>query len=126
VLPTMTVYAPEGKSTGSAVVVIHGGRFQTLAVDLEGAVIIQNGPDPRLRIGYRFIGTWSRSEAAATTCARTAEPGLLNQARLGIIRSSQSTAMAASAPAIARARSASTKSARLPARRRYADRSKSR
>ncbi|MEO8461130.1 MAG: alpha/beta hydrolase, partial [Dokdonella sp.] len=34
--PTMTVYAPEGKSTGAAVVVIPGGGFQILAMDLEG------------------------------------------------------------------------------------------
>lgn len=34
--PTMTVYAPKGKNTGVAVVVIPGGGFQILAIDLEG------------------------------------------------------------------------------------------
>jgi acetyl esterase/lipase len=34
--PTMTVYAPAGKNTGAAVVVIPGGGFQMLAIDLEG------------------------------------------------------------------------------------------
>jgi acetyl esterase/lipase len=34
--PTMTVYAPTGKNTGAAVVVIPGGGFQILAIDLEG------------------------------------------------------------------------------------------
>lgn len=34
--PTMTVYAPRGKNTGAAVVVIPGGGFQILAIDLEG------------------------------------------------------------------------------------------
>lgn len=34
--PTMTVYAPKGKNTGAAVVVIPGGGFQILAMDLEG------------------------------------------------------------------------------------------
>ncbi len=34
--PTMTVYAPTGESTGAAVVVIPGGGFQMLAMDLEG------------------------------------------------------------------------------------------
>lgn len=34
--PTMTVYAPTGKNTGAAVVVIPGGGFQILAMDLEG------------------------------------------------------------------------------------------
>jgi acetyl esterase/lipase len=34
--PTMTVYAPTTKNTGAAVVVIPGGGFQGLAMDLEG------------------------------------------------------------------------------------------
>lgn len=34
--PTMTVYAPQGNNTGAAVVVIPGGGFQILAMDLEG------------------------------------------------------------------------------------------
>jgi acetyl esterase/lipase len=37
--PTMTVYAPEGKNTGAAVVVLPGGGFQVLAIDLEGTEI---------------------------------------------------------------------------------------
>lgn len=37
--PTMTVYAPEGKNTGAAVVVIPGGGFQMLAIDFEGTEI---------------------------------------------------------------------------------------
>jgi acetyl esterase/lipase len=35
--PTMTVYAPTGKNTGAAVLVIPGGGFQILAIDLEGS-----------------------------------------------------------------------------------------
>ncbi|HTD28221.1 MAG TPA: alpha/beta hydrolase [Xanthomonadaceae bacterium] len=38
-LPTMTVYAPAGKNTGAAVVVIPGGGFQMLAIDLEGTEV---------------------------------------------------------------------------------------
>jgi acetyl esterase/lipase len=34
--PTMTIYAPQGKNTGAAVVVFPGGGFQILAMDLEG------------------------------------------------------------------------------------------
>ena len=37
--PTMTLYAPSGKNTGTAVVVIPGGGFQILAMDLEGSEI---------------------------------------------------------------------------------------
>jgi acetyl esterase/lipase len=34
--PTMTIYSPEGKNTGAAVVVFPGGGFYVLAIDLEG------------------------------------------------------------------------------------------
>jgi acetyl esterase/lipase len=37
--PTMTVYAPKGKNTGAAVVVIPGGGFQILAIDFEGTEV---------------------------------------------------------------------------------------
>jgi acetyl esterase/lipase len=37
--PTMTVYAPDGKNTGAAVVVFPGGGFQILAMDLEGTEV---------------------------------------------------------------------------------------
>jgi acetyl esterase/lipase len=34
--PTMTVYSPQGKNTGAAVVVFPGGGYSRLAIDLEG------------------------------------------------------------------------------------------
>jgi acetyl esterase/lipase len=37
--PTMTVYAPETKNTGVAVVVFPGGGYQMLAIDLEGTEV---------------------------------------------------------------------------------------
>jgi acetyl esterase/lipase len=37
--PTMTVYSPEGKNTGAAVVVFPGGGYQMLAMDLEGTEV---------------------------------------------------------------------------------------
>ncbi|MGH8112172.1 MAG: alpha/beta hydrolase [Rhodanobacteraceae bacterium] len=37
--PTMTVYGPQGKNTGAAVVVFPGGGFQVLAMDLEGTEV---------------------------------------------------------------------------------------
>jgi acetyl esterase/lipase len=37
--PTMTVYSPQGKNTGAAVVVFPGGGYQILAIDLEGTEI---------------------------------------------------------------------------------------
>jgi acetyl esterase/lipase len=39
VRPTMTVYAPEGKNTGAAVVVFPGGGYKDLAIDLEGTEV---------------------------------------------------------------------------------------
>jgi acetyl esterase/lipase len=37
--PTMTVYSPNGKNTGVAVVVFPGGGYQGLAIDLEGTEV---------------------------------------------------------------------------------------
>src|SRR5579863_10520788 len=37
--PTMTVYSPEGKNTGAAIVVFPGGGYRTLAIDLEGTEV---------------------------------------------------------------------------------------
>ncbi len=37
--PTMTVYSPQGKNTGAAVVVFPGGGYMTLAMDLEGTEV---------------------------------------------------------------------------------------
>src|SRR5262245_34128363 len=37
--PTMTVYSPEGKNTGAAVIVFPGGGYRVLAIDLEGTEI---------------------------------------------------------------------------------------
>src|SRR5262245_11658828 len=37
--PTLTVYAPKGKNTGAAVIVLPGGGYQILAIDLEGTEV---------------------------------------------------------------------------------------
>ena len=37
--PTMTVYSPEGTNTGAAVIVVPGGGFEGLAMDVEGTDI---------------------------------------------------------------------------------------
>src|SRR5271168_3826987 len=37
--PTMTVYSPEGRNTGAAVLVFPGGGYQILAIDLEGTEV---------------------------------------------------------------------------------------
>ena len=37
--PTMTIYRPKGRNTGAAVVVLPGGGFAILAIDLEGSEV---------------------------------------------------------------------------------------
>ena len=37
--PTMTVYSPQGKNSGAAVVVFPGGGYEILAIDLEGTEV---------------------------------------------------------------------------------------
>lgn len=37
--PTMTVYSPQGKNTGAAVIVFPGGGYWILAIDLEGTEV---------------------------------------------------------------------------------------
>ncbi len=37
--PTMTVYSPQAKNTGAAIVVFPGGGYQDLAIDLEGTEV---------------------------------------------------------------------------------------
>ncbi len=37
--PTLTLYPPQGKNTGAAVVVFPGGGYQILAIDLEGSEV---------------------------------------------------------------------------------------
>lgn len=38
-VPTLTVYKPQGKNTGAAVVVFPGGGYRILAIDLEGSEV---------------------------------------------------------------------------------------
>ena len=38
-IPTLTLYKPVGRSTGSAVVVLPGGSYKILAIDLEGTEV---------------------------------------------------------------------------------------
>lgn len=37
--PTMTIYSPNGKNSGAAIVVLPGGGFEALAIDLEGTEV---------------------------------------------------------------------------------------
>ena len=37
--PTMTVYSPQGRNTGTAIVVFPGGGYNILAIDLEGTEV---------------------------------------------------------------------------------------
>jgi acetyl esterase/lipase len=37
--PTMTIYSPQGRSTGAAVIVFPGGGYSALVIDLEGTEV---------------------------------------------------------------------------------------
>ena len=91
--PTMTVYTPEGRNTGAAVVVFPGGGYWELAIDLEGTEVcdsadVQGGhlcaaEVPRagrdgevLGLGAE-VGTVSEGAAGAGRCAKDAWPRAL-------------------------------------------------
>ena len=37
--PTMTIYSPQGRNTGAAIIVFPGGGYSALAIDLEGTEV---------------------------------------------------------------------------------------
>src|SRR5882757_1473028 len=39
--PTITIYSPKGENTGAAIVVLPGGGYRALAIDLEGSEICE-------------------------------------------------------------------------------------
>lgn len=67
VRPTMTVYAPQGKNTGAAVVVFPGGGYQILAIDLEGTEVcdwLTSKGITCVLLKYRVPGTTLYTHAA--------------------------------------------------------------
>ncbi|MEM7587528.1 MAG: alpha/beta hydrolase [Acidobacteriota bacterium] len=63
--PTMTVYSPKGESTGAAILVLPGGGYAAVAMDLEGTEvcdwIVQHGVSCVL-LKYRVPQVWRRGE----------------------------------------------------------------
>lgn len=61
--PTMTIYRPEGRNTGAAMLVIPGGGFHAVAMDLEGTEIcdwvVQQGMTCAV-LKYRTPQVWPR------------------------------------------------------------------
>ena len=81
-LPTLTLYAPTGKSTGAAVVVFPGGGYRILAIDLEGTEVcdwLNSAGITCLLLKYRVpdTGPYPKSVAALQDAQRA----------LGIVRS---------------------------------------
>lgn len=93
--PTMTIYSPKMKNTGVAMVVLPGGGYQILAIDLEGTEICHwltaNGitcvllkyrvPAPR---SAPYWGSYPQSPIALEDLQRTMGLVRLNAAKWGI------------------------------------------
>lgn len=63
--PTMTIYRPQGKNTGAAMLVLPGGGFHAVATDLEGTEIcdwvVQHGMTCAM-LKYRTPQVWPRAK----------------------------------------------------------------
>ena len=80
--PTLTLYAPQGKNTGAAVVVFPGGGYRILAIDLEGTEVcdwLNSVGITCVLVKYRVpdTGPYPKSSAALQDAQRV----------LGIVRS---------------------------------------
>jgi acetyl esterase/lipase len=80
--PTVTLYPPQGKNTGAAVVVFPGGAYRILAIDLEGTEVcdwLNSVGITCLLVKYRVpdSGPYPKSSAALQDAQRA----------LGIVRS---------------------------------------
>jgi acetyl esterase/lipase len=79
--PTLTLYAPQGKNTGAAVVVFPGGAYHILAIDLEGTEVcdwLNSAGITCILVKYRVpeAGPYPKSSAALQDAQRA----------LGIVR----------------------------------------
>ena len=80
--PTLTVYSPQGKNTGAAVVVFPGGGYQILAIDLEGTEVcdwLNSAGITCVLVKYRVpnTGPYPKSPAALQDAQRAL--GLVRQ-----------------------------------------------
>ena len=80
--PTLTLYTPQGKNTGAAVVVFPGGSYRILAIDLEGTEVcdwLNSAGITCVLLKYRVpdSGPYPKSSAALQDAQRA----------LGIVRS---------------------------------------
>jgi acetyl esterase/lipase len=80
--PTLTVYAPRGKGSGTAIVVFPGGAYRILAIDLEGSEVcdwLNSAGITCVLVKYRVpdSGPYPKSAAALEDAQRA----------LGIVRS---------------------------------------
>ena len=80
--PTLTLYTPQGKSTGAAIVVFPGGAYRILAIDLEGTEVcdwLNSAGITCVLVKYRVpnSGPYPKSSAALQDAQRA----------LGIVRS---------------------------------------
>jgi len=90
--PTMTVYTPEGRNTGAAVVVFPGGGYWELAIDLEGTEVcdwLTSKGVTCVLLKYRVPGgTGKYSDSAPKSGPYPRAPQALEDAQrtLGLVR----------------------------------------
>ncbi|MBI1393713.1 MAG: alpha/beta hydrolase fold domain-containing protein [Alphaproteobacteria bacterium] len=68
--PTMTIYPPQGKNSGAAMLVLPGGGYVAVAMDLEGTEIcdwITEHGVTCVVLKYRAPQVWGRNDAGART-----------------------------------------------------------
>jgi acetyl esterase/lipase len=81
-VPTLTLYKPKGKSTGTAVVVFPGGGYNILAIDLEGTEVcdwLNSVGVTCLVLKYRVPGTGPYPKSAAGLQDAQRAMGLVRQ-----------------------------------------------
>lgn len=88
-VPTMTVFAPKGRSTGAAVVVFPGGGYHILAMDLEGTEVCDWLTAKGITcviLKYRVpdTGPYPRSDAALQDAQRAMSLVRAHAAELGV------------------------------------------
>lgn len=77
--PTMTVYSPDGKNTGAAMVVFPGGGYLDLAIGLEGTESVTGSPLDREGLeGAQSL----RHQLGQTSVRRNRRPLLGEESRL--------------------------------------------
>ena len=87
--PTMTIYKPKGANTGAAMLVLPGGGYSAVAMDLEGTEIcdwVTSQGMTCVLLKYRVPQTWPRSESGQREPPEVQLPLQDAQRAMGLLR----------------------------------------